>query len=143
MKTIKMITLSGMLGLALACGSAKTTVTTAEPSPAPAPSATPAPVAVAAPVEKPDNGVHEPTEKEYFAAQQKYINVSLDQLKEGYKIYAQGACINCHEAKNIYKRSDEKWGHILDDMAQKARLSDSEKDAVSKYVFAIKAGQSK
>ena len=135
MKTLKIVSLSALLGLAIACGSSQSNVAaTAPPPPAPAPTVA---------VEKPDNGVHEPTQKEYLAIQEKYINVSLDQLKEGYKIYSQGACINCHEAKNIYKRSDEKWGHILDDMAEKARLSDSEKDAVTKYVFAIKAGQSK
>lgn len=136
MKTLKIVSLSALLGLAIACGSSQSNVaaTTTPPPPPPAPTVA---------VEKPDNGVHEPTQKEYLAIQEKYINVSLDQLKEGYKIYSQGACINCHEAKNIYKRSDEKWGHILDDMAEKARLSDSEKDAVTKYVFAIKAGQSK
>ena len=135
MKTLKIVSLSALLGLAIACGSSQSNVAATSPPPTP-----PAPTVA---VEKPDNGVHEPTQKEYLAIQEKYINVSLDQLKEGYKIYSQGACINCHEAKNIYKRSDEKWGHILDDMAEKARLSDSEKDAVTKYVFAIKAGQSK
>lgn len=135
MKTLKIVSLSALLGLAIACGSSQSNVAATTPPPPP-----PAPTVA---VEKPDNGVHEPTQKEYLAIQEKYINVSLDQLKEGYKIYSQGACINCHEAKNIYKRSDEKWGHILDDMAEKARLSDSEKDAVTKYVFAIKAGQSK
>ncbi|MBP6072678.1 MAG: hypothetical protein KA488_05060 [Flavobacterium sp.] len=135
MKTLKIVSLSALLGLAIACGSSQSNVAATSPPPPP-----PAPTVA---VEKPDNGVHEPTQKEYLAIQEKYINVSLDQLKEGYKIYSQGACINCHEAKNIYKRSDEKWGHILDDMAEKARLSDSEKDAVTKYVFAIKAGQSK
>ena len=137
MKTLKIVSLSALLGLAIACGSSQSKVAATTPPPPPPP---PAPTVA---VEKPDNGVHEPTQKEYLAIQEKYINVSLDQLKEGYKIYSQGACINCHEAKNIYKRSDEKWGHILDDMAEKARLSDSEKDAVTKYVFAIKAGQSK
>lgn len=136
MKTLKIVSLSAFLGLAIACGSSQSNVAATTPPPPPPPAPTVA-------VEKPDNGVHEPTQKEYLAIQEKYINVSLDQLKEGYKIYSQGACINCHEAKNIYKRSDEKWGHILDDMAEKARLSDSEKDAVTKYVFAIKAGQSK
>lgn len=135
MKTLKIVSLSALLGLAIACGSSQSNVAATSPPPPP-----PAPTVA---VEKPDNGVHEPTQKEYLAIQEKYINVSLDQLKEGYKIYSQGACINCHEAKNIYKRSDEKWGHILDDMSEKARLSDSEKDAVTKYVFAIKAGQSK
>lgn len=136
MKTLKIITLSGMLGLALACSTSSKTVTSTPPPP-PAP---PAPPAFAT-KEKPDNGVHEATQKEYEAAQEKYNDVTTEQLKEGYKIYAQGACINCHEAKNIYKRSEEKWVHILDDMAEKAALSAVEKEAVTRYVFAIKAGQ--
>lgn len=124
-----------MLGLALACSTTTQTVTSsATPTVAPA-----APVATT--TEKPDNGVHEATQKEYEAAQVKYNDVTTEQLKEGYKIYAQGACINCHEAKNIYKRSEEKWVHILDDMAEKAALSAVEKEAVTRYVFAIKAGQ--
>lgn len=135
MKTLKIITLSGMLGLALACSTTTQTVTSsATPTVAPA-----APVATT--TEKPDNGVHEATQKEYEAAQVKYNDVTTEQLKEGYKIYVQGACINCHEAKNIYKRSEEKWVHILDDMAEKAALSAVEKAAVTRYVFAIKAGQ--
>lgn len=135
MKTLKIITLSGMLGLTIACSTTTQTVTSsATPTVAPA-----APVATT--TEKPDNGVHEATQKEYEAAQVKYNDVTTEQLKEGYKIYAQGACINCHEAKNIYKRSEEKWVHILDDMAEKAALSAVEKAAVTRYVFAIKAGQ--
>jgi CxxC motif-containing protein (DUF1111 family) len=139
MKTIQTIALSGMLGLALACSTSTQTVS----SSAPPPIAATAPVVatVEAPAEKPDNGVHEATQKEYEAAQVKYNDVTTEQLKEGYKIYAQGACINCHEAKNIYKRSEEKWVHILDDMAEKAALSAVEKAAVTRYVFAIKAGQ--
>lgn len=124
-----------MLGLTIACSTTTQTVTSsATPTVAPA-----APVATT--TEKPDNGVHEATQKEYEAAQVKYNDVTTEQLKEGYKIYAQGACINCHEAKNIYKRSEEKWVHILDDMAEKAALSAVEKAAVTRYVFAIKAGQ--
>ncbi len=143
MKTLKIITLSGMLGLTLACSTSTQTVSSSAPPPPPIVATAPAPVAatVAAPAEKPDNGVHEATQKEYEAAQVTYHDVTTEQLKEGYKIYAQGACINCHEAKNIYKRSEEKWVHILDDMAEKAALSAVEKAAVTRYVFAIKAGQ--
>ncbi len=135
-----------MLGLALACSSSKSTVSN-EPTPPPIPTLptptlpeTSIPVQTTS-VEKPDNGVHEPTEKEYIAVQQRYIFVSMDQLKKGYMIFSQGACINCHEPKNIYKRSEEKWANIIDEMSNLAKLTESEKDAVSKYVFAIKAGQ--
>jgi hypothetical protein len=141
MKTIQTIALSGMLGLALACSTSTQTVSSSAPPPPPIAATAPVFATVEAPAEKPDNGVHEATQKEYEAAQVKYNDVTTEQLKEGYKIYAQGACINCHEAKNIYKRSEEKWVHILDDMAEKAALSAVEKAAVTRYVFAIKAGQ--
>jgi hypothetical protein len=146
MKTLKIITLSGMLGLALACSSSKSTVSNVPSSlptptlPTPTLPETIIPVQTTS-VEKPDNGVHEPTEKEFIAVQQRYIFVSMDQLKKGYMIFSQGACINCHEPKNIYKRSEEKWANIIDEMSNLAKLTESEKDAVSKYVFAIKAGQ--
>jgi len=141
MKTIQTIALSGMLGLALACSTSTQTVSSSAPPPPLIAATAPVVATVEAPAEKPDNGVHEATQKEYEAAQVKYNDVTTKQLKEGYKIYAQGACINCHEAKNIYKRSEEKWVHILDDMAEKAALSAVEKAAVTRYVFAIKAGQ--
>ena len=135
-----------MLGLALACSSSKSTVSNVPSSlptptlPTPTLPETIIPVQTTS-VEKPDNGVHEPTEKEFIAVQQRYIFVSMDQLKKGYMIFSQGACINCHEPKNIYKRSEEKWANIIDEMSNLAKLTESEKDAVSKYVFAIKAGQ--
>lgn len=140
-----------MLGLALACSTSKSTVSNEPTSPTtpslptaslPIPSLpeTTIPVQTTS-VEKPDNGVHEPTEKEFMAIQQRYIFVSMEQLKKGYMIFSQGACINCHEPKNIYKRSEEKWANIIDEMSNLAKLTESEKDAVSKYVFAIKAGQ--
>ena len=135
-----------MLGLALACSSSKSTVSNVPSSPPTPTLPTPTlpetiiPVQTTS-VEKPDNGVHEPTEKEFIAVQQRYIFVSMDQLKKGYMIFSQGACINCHEPKNIYKRSEEKWANIIDEMSNLAKLTESEKDAVSKYVFAIKAGQ--
>ena len=65
-----------MLGLALACSSSKSTVSNV-PSPPPIPTLptptlpeTSIPVQTTS-VEKPDNGVHEPTEKEYIAVQQR------------------------------------------------------------------------
>ncbi len=102
------------------------------------PAETPAaPVASA----KSDNGIYEPGQEELTAIQGQFKDATLAQLKEGYAIYAQGACINCHGAKNIYKRSTNSWKEIIDDMAQRAKITAAQKDAVYKYVIAIKASQ--
>jgi mono/diheme cytochrome c family protein len=67
----------------------------------------------------------------------------LEKLKEGHAIYTAGACINCHGAKNIYEFPEAQWKDILDDMAQRANISVDQKDAVYKYVLAIKAAVTK
>lgn len=92
---------------------------------------------------KPTNGIYAPGTEELTAIQAQHPNVTLDKLREGYAIYAQGPCIQCHEAKNIYKRDVMQWKFIMDDMALKAKLTDAQKDAVYKYVLAIKATQTK
>ncbi|HXU28038.1 MAG TPA: cytochrome c, partial [Bacteroidia bacterium] len=81
--------------------------------------------------------------QELSAIQPKYPNVTLATLQQGFTIYSVGKCINCHGSKNIYNRSETQWKDIMDDMAQRANISDAEKDAVYKYVLAIKAAQPK
>jgi hypothetical protein len=71
MKTIQTIALSGMLGLALACSTSTQTVSSSAPPPPPIAATAPVVATVEAPAEKPDNGVHEDTQKEYEAAQVK------------------------------------------------------------------------
>ena len=108
-----------------ACSTTKTT------SPAPV-ATTPAPAA------KPSTGIYDPGNEELLAIQTRYPATTLEQLHTGYVLYAKGACINCHEAKAIYQYNHEQWKDIVDEMAAKARMSTSEKDAVYKYVIAIK-----
>lgn len=92
---------------------------------------------------KPDNGIYEPGEEELKAIRAQYPDVTLDKLKEGYVIYTMGECIQCHNPKNIYKRDVSEWPHIIDNMAEMAKISAEKKDAVSKFVMAIKAAQPK
>lgn len=113
------------------------------PAPAPAPAAATATPYLPPPVMKKSvNGVFPPRNEELTAIQATYQEVSMQTLTEGYKIYT-GACTNCHNAKNIYSFPEEAWPAIMDDMAHKARISHAEKDAVYKYVLAIKATQPK
>lgn len=121
-----------------ACSASKKNAT----APAPAPAATAAPYLVPPVMKKPVNGVFPPRNEELTAIQATYQEVSMQTLTEGYKIYT-GACTNCHNAKNIYSFPEEAWPAIMDDMARKARISHAEKDAVYKYVLAIKATQPK
>jgi hypothetical protein len=97
------------------------------------------PVATVKPAIK--NGTHAPGIEEVNAIQSKFPGVTLEKLTAGYKIYTEGACTKCHNTNNIYKYSAAAWTNILEDMSEKAKLTDSEKDAVSKYVMSIKAMQ--
>ena len=90
---------------------------------------------------KPATGIYEPGEEELAAIREQYKEVTLDQLKEGHVIYTVGACVGCHGAQSIYQYGTEQWKTIVDDMAQRATLTDVQKDAVYKYVLAIKAKQ--
>jgi hypothetical protein len=92
---------------------------------------------------KPADGVYAPGNEELMAIQAQYKEVTLARLKEGHIIYTEGACTNCHGAKSIYERGEEQWKGIIDDMAQRANISDAQKDAVYKYILAIKATQPK
>lgn len=87
------------------------------------------------------DGIYPPGNSELTAIQVDYKEVTMEKLKEGHELYTSGACINCHNAKNIYRYPVGQWIGIIDDMAQKARITDAQKDAVTKYVLAIKATQ--
>jgi len=88
-------------------------------------------------------GMQAPGNEELVAIQIKFADVTLDKLKQGYDLYTNGACINCHSANNIYNYSEAQWKDLVENMADKARISDSEKDAVYKYVLSVKATQAK
>jgi hypothetical protein len=92
---------------------------------------------------KPANGIYAPGNEELTAIQTQYKDVTLEQLKEGYAIYATGACIKCHAAMNIYERGEVQWKGIVENMARKAQLSEPQKDAVYRYVLSVKAANTK
>lgn len=126
----------------IACSTSKKTsspVTSTAPVNTPQPatlSNTPAPATPA----KPKNGVFAPGNEELAAIQVKYSDVTMKTLTEGHALYI-GVCTDCHGAKSIYSRSEQSWVGIMNDMAPLAKLTAAEKDAVYKYVLAIKATQ--
>lgn len=143
MKT-KLILISSITLVAVSCHtSKKSTTSTASLTPPPTAVVTPtvanAPVVVA----KPANGIYEPGAEELAAIQARHADVTLDKLKQGYVLYAQSACISCHPAQNIYNYDEFKWNMIINDMGYRAKLSTEQKDAVLKYVLAIKSTQPK
>jgi mono/diheme cytochrome c family protein len=81
-----------------------------------------------------------PGEAQLTAIKAKYPDATAEQLKQGHSIYI-GACTNCHGQKNIFKRSEASWLHEIDDMSPKAKLTAVEKDALTKYILAMKATQ--
>lgn len=89
------------------------------------------------------DGIYAPGEKELNALRANYKDLTLETLTKGYNIYSNGACINCHGAKNIYEISIMQWDNILEDMAPRAALTEAEKDAVYKYVLSIKSTEPK
>lgn len=135
MKFIKLFPVLLAVLIVAACSASKKATT-------PTVSAPPAPAVPAAPVAKAANGVFAPGNEELTAIQAKYKDVTMHTLTDGYAIYT-GTCTGCHGAKSIYKRPEDAWRGIIDDMALKAKITDVQKDAVYKYVMAIKATQPK
>lgn len=126
-----------------ACHSTKksTTVTTS-PSLASEPATAIVSVALAGhSLVKSTDGIYPPGNAELNAIKIQYADLTLEKLKEGHLLYSQGVCINCHAAQNIYTYGESQWKQIMDNMALKARITDAQKDAVYKYVLAIKAAK--
>ena len=137
MKTAKLILLATILTLSAGCNISKKSAKSSVEAKTPA--SDPENFVFA----KPADGIYAPEEKDLTAIQQQFNDVTLSKLKEGHFLYSKGACINCHKAFSIYERNESNWKTIIDDMAQRAFLSAEQKDAVYKYVLAMKAGQPK
>jgi mono/diheme cytochrome c family protein len=142
MKKVLLVFITNLI--IVACHTTKKS-TTPTPSPAPPPTAVATPSVASAPVvlAKPANGIYEPGAEELKAIQARHSDVTLDKLKQGYVLYAQSACISCHPAQNIYNYDEFKWNMIINDMGYRAKLTTEQKDAVLKYVLAIKSTQPK
>ena len=140
----KFILVSATILIVAACHTSKKTTTStavATTSTEAVPAATIA--NVPAVIAKPANGVYEPGAEELKAIQARHSDATLEKLKQGYVLYAYSACISCHPAQNIYAYDEFKWQMIINDMGYRAKLSPEQKDAVLKYVLAIKSTQTK
>jgi hypothetical protein len=135
MKIFKISSLAAAVLIVAACHSTKKTETTASTPVAPATPAAPVSEAV-----KSKNGVFAPGEEQVTAIQSKYPGATLAVLTAGHSIYT-GTCTKCHGTKSIYRISEANWQPVIDDMSEKAKLTATEKEALTKYIFAIKATQ--
>lgn len=79
-----------------------------------------------------------PGDPELKAIQLKYADITMQTLNEGYAIYS-GPCTKCHRQKKIFKRSEEEWQKSINRMAPKSKLTETQKDALWKYILAMKA----
>lgn len=130
MNILKFSTLAVItVAIAAACHSSKKS-TTSTASTAPASTTT----------AKSTTGILPPTDEQLTAIKATHPDATLPALTEGYNLYV-GTCTDCHGAKSIYRIPTEKWQPIIDNMAKKAKITDAQKDALSKYVFSVKATQ--
>lgn len=78
-----------------------------------------------------------PTDKELAVAQKTWPGTTLDELKEGQSIY-KNQCTECHKNFEITKFSEKKWKHEIDDMSPKAKLTDTQKEKLTKYLLSYR-----
>jgi hypothetical protein len=90
------------------------------------------------PAPKPAVKLYPPDEAALAIIQKSNSNASMELLNHGFKLYTKGACINCHEARDINNFNNSQWGHIIDDMAIKANITSEEKNAVLNYIVSVK-----
>lgn len=81
-----------------------------------------------------------PGDAELKAIQGKYADVTMQTLNDGYAVYT-GPCTKCHGQKNIFSRSEDSWQKAINSMAPKAKITDAQKDALWKYILAMKAAR--
>lgn len=151
MKTTR-LTIISLSAAIMACSSPKKSSTSTAPTATPPPVAT-SPTTAPAPVESGPGlppgflasiktGINPPGDPELAAIQSTYKEVTMQTLQDGYKLYT-GDCTKCHMAFSIYRIEEQHWKGLIDDMARRAEMTASQKDAVYKYVLAVKATQPK
>lgn len=81
-------------------------------------------------------------EKELSAAQKKWADVKLENLKAGQLIYTT-KCTKCHGANKITNYTEAQWEKLIAAMAPNAKLNTTETDDLTKYIYAVRESSSK
>ena len=76
-----------------------------------------------------------PTNNEVAVAQKHWADANMQSLNAGYTIFTT-KCEKCHGPKNITKFTESDLENILGKMTIKAKLTDAEKESVTRYVLA-------
>jgi hypothetical protein len=71
------------------------------------------------------------------AMQQKVPGITLENAREGYKLYSE-KCASCHQLYHPDKYTIAQWNNILPKMFPKARvISKEQQDLISDYLHAL------
>jgi nitrate/TMAO reductase-like tetraheme cytochrome c subunit len=62
----------------------------------------------------------------------------LTRLERGRELFVH-RCIECHTLPAMWKYSREDWPNVVNDMAHRASLKPSEREAVIAYILAVRA----
>ncbi len=74
--------------------------------------------------------------------QSRWPSSTTEEIKEGQVIYTT-KCTSCHKAYNIPRFSEAKWLHEIDEMSPKARLTETEKLKLTKYILSYRETKQK
>lgn len=75
--------------------------------------------------------------KDLAYAQNRWPGTTADMLKNGESLYYT-KCNRCHGLNEPTDFSEQRWNHVMDEMAPKANLTDAQRDEVFKYLIARK-----
>lgn len=70
-------------------------------------------------------------------AQARWPGVAALELQEGNRIYTT-KCTRCHGNFEITRFTETKWLHEIDEMAPKAKLTEQEKDQLTKHILSYR-----
>ena len=70
-------------------------------------------------------------------AQKRWAGTTSADLSEGKNIF-ETKCTRCHGAKNILTRSEENWKASIAKMAPRAKLTEEEKDKLTRYILSYR-----
>ncbi|MDP1800470.1 MAG: hypothetical protein Q8L81_03910 [Bacteroidota bacterium] len=130
-----------MIAIAIAaCHTTKKSSTTTETTSTPVATTTPTTTEPAKTSFSILSGSSAPGEQQVTAIQMRNPGTTLEQLTKGHSIYT-GECAGCHRVFSVYDYTQEAWPAIIDRMALKAGITEGQKDALSRYIFAMKATQ--
>jgi hypothetical protein len=84
--------------------------------------------------DKPSATVNEVNPELMAAAEKRFPGIKASDITEGQRFYY-SKCGNCHSLPEITSEKEEKWPKIMDWMAPKANMDDTQKQKTLQYVL--------